>query len=85
MKFEETPVSNYNGIPDISIPIYGVEGNLNFDISLKYHPLSIKHNEVAGDTGLGWSLFAGGTISRTIRGGYPDDYNDVASQKRHLF
>ena len=85
MKFEETPVSNYNGIPDISIPIYGVEGNLNFDISLKYHPLSIKHNEVAGDTGLGWSLFAGGTISRTVRGGYPDDYNDVASQKKGIY
>ena len=34
MKFEEVPVSNYTGVPDISIPIYStklVESKLNFN------------------------------------------------------
>jgi hypothetical protein len=75
MKFEEIPVSKYTGVPDVSIPLFNVGGDmgLNMNISMKYHPLSIKKDEVAGYTGLGWSLFAGGTISRTVRD-IPDEY-----------
>lgn len=71
MKFEEVPVSNYTGIPDISIPLYSVgtrSKDINLNLSLSYHPSSIAANERASDVGLGWSLFAGGTVSRTIRG-----------------
>lgn len=74
MKFEEVPVSNYTGIPDISIPLFSTTTNhgLDINIALSYSPSSIKKEENAGYTGLGWSLIAGGTISRTVRD-IPDD------------
>lgn len=71
MKFEEIPLNNYTGIPDISLPLINVptlSKDLNVDISLKYHASSIAVSDIASDVGLGWSLFGGGTISRTIRG-----------------
>lgn len=70
MKFEEVPVSYYTGIPDITIPLASISSsNSNFKMtaSLKYHPLNAKPADKAGETGLGWSLVAGGTISRTVR------------------
>lgn len=75
MKFEEVPVSNYTGIPDIKIPIAGIStGNpqIAANVSLNYHPLNAKPDDKSGETGLGWSLFAGGSITRTVRG-TPDD------------
>lgn len=75
MKFEEVPVSNYNGIPDITIPLVNmptISKNINLSIALKYHPSGIKADDRASDVGLGWSLFAGGTISRTVKG-LPDE------------
>jgi hypothetical protein len=75
MKFEEVPVSNYTGIPDISIPLFSSSSHskdINLDLVLKYHPSGIGANERASDVGLGWSLFGGGTISRTVRG-LPDE------------
>ncbi|WP_294271359.1 hypothetical protein [uncultured Chryseobacterium sp.] len=78
MKFEEVPVSYYTGIPEISIPLFNIPtGNarLNINLQLKYHPLNAKPEDRSGETGLGWSLLAGGTISRTVRGGNPDEKN----------
>ncbi len=75
MKFEEIPVSNYTGVPDISIPLFSSpthSKDVNLAISLNYHPAGIGVNEIASDVGLGWSLFAGGSISRTVRG-MPDE------------
>lgn len=76
MKFEEVPVSYYTGIPDISIPLFNIptsSPNINLNVQLKYHPLSAKPEDKSGETGLGWNLLAGGTITRTIRGGGPDE------------
>jgi hypothetical protein len=76
MKFEEVPVSYYTGIPDISIPLFNIptsSPNVNLNVQLKYHPLSAKPDDKAGETGLGWNLLAGGTITRTVRGGGPDE------------
>jgi YD repeat-containing protein len=75
MKFEEVPVDNYTGVPDISIPIYSVQTfskDIAVNVGLKYHPASIAVKEVASYTGLGWNLSAGGTISRTVKG-FPDE------------
>lgn len=75
MKFEEVPVNNYTGIPDISVPLYSIKtlsSDVSVDLSLKYHPSSIVVKETAAYTGLGWSLFAGGSISRTVKG-LPDE------------
>ena len=68
-KFGDIPVSNHTGIPNISIPVYTVkEGNLSLPISLSYHAGGMKVMEPAGWVGAGWSLTAGGVISRTFRG-----------------
>lgn len=75
MKFEEVPVNHYTGIPDVSVPLYSIEtlsSDIKLDIALKYHPGSIPVEETASYTGLGWNLFAGGTISRTVKGS-PDE------------
>ncbi|WP_312300660.1 hypothetical protein [Chryseobacterium sp.] len=75
MKFEEVPVSYYTGIPDVSIPLFTIPTNddgVNLNVSLKYHPLSAKPDDKAGESGLGWNLSAGGTITRTVRGGVAD-------------
>ncbi|KAA0128367.1 hypothetical protein FY557_08840 [Chryseobacterium sp. SN22] len=75
MKFEEVPVSNYTGIPDIEIPISAIptnEAKISVNVSLKYHPLNAKPDDKSGEEGLGWSLFAGGSITRTIRGSADD-------------
>lgn len=69
MKFEEIPISHYTGVPDVSIPIASMTtgiNNINMSLSLKYHSLSLKPEDRAGEAGIGWSLFAGGTISRTV-------------------
>lgn len=76
MKFEEVPISYYTGIPDISIPIFNIpttNKNVALNVQLKYHPLNAKPDDRSGEMGLGWSLIAGGTITRTVRGGGPDE------------
>lgn len=84
MKFEEIPVNNYTGVPDISIPLFSVQTrskDITLNLSLNYHPASIAVNEVASSVGLGWSLFAGGTISRMVRG-LPDEINKTTEPKK---
>lgn len=75
MRFEEIPVSNYTGVPDVTIPLFQIpthSQDLNINISLNYHPSNVKADNIASDVGLGWSMIAGGTISRTVRG-LPDE------------
>ncbi len=84
MKFEEIPVSNYTGIPDVNISLFSsklANGN-DFDVKLSYHSGNIDYLDrdiVASDVGLGWSLMAGGTISRTVRG-MPDEILEIGNK-----
>jgi len=72
-KYADIPVNNHTGIPSISIPIYTVqEGSLQVPISLSYHAGGIKVMETASWVGTGWSLNAGGVITRSVRGA-PDE------------
>jgi hypothetical protein len=76
-KFLETPVSNFTGIPKINIPIYEIkEGDIKLPVLLSYHSGGIKVDEVASSEGLGWSLVAGGSITRSTRG-LPDDQSRI--------
>ncbi|HZY82113.1 MAG TPA: hypothetical protein VFE50_21460 [Cyclobacteriaceae bacterium] len=69
-KFVEVPVSYFNGIPNISIPLYEInEGDIKVPITLSYHASGVKVNEDASWVGLGWSLSAGGDIVVDSRGG----------------
>src|SRR5437016_4892618 len=66
-------VNYYTGVPDISIPIYDIQvGELRLPISISYHASGIKVTETPSRIGLGWSLSAGGTITRKIQG-KPDE------------
>ncbi len=69
IKYEDIPVSYYTGIPDITVPIFNIEEkSLNVPVYLSYHAGGIKVDEIASWVGLGWSLNAGGMISRTVIG-----------------
>ncbi|WP_323787685.1 RHS repeat domain-containing protein [Psychroserpens sp.] len=74
MQFEEVPVSYYTGQPNISIPLYSKALNteLGINLALSYNTQGIKINNRSGWVGTGWSLQAGGVISRTVRG-IPDE------------
>ncbi len=68
-KFADVPVSFYTGTPGISVPLWTVKGRkLSFPVSLSYHASGIRVDDIAGWVGTGWSLNAGGVITRTIRG-----------------
>lgn len=71
------PVSLYTGVPNISVPIYVIETDgIQIPISLSYNASGIRAGQEASWVGLGWSLNAGGIISRTIRCG--DDFHEYA-------
>lgn len=66
-KYGTYPVGLVTGIPDISFPLYQVSsGSLKLPISISYHGSGNRVNDKATDLGLGWSLMAGGQISRTV-------------------
>src|SRR5579863_6976977 len=72
-KYGDIPVSYNTGTPNISIPIYTVKsGSINLPIGLSYHASGLKVQEQASWVGAGWSLNAGGVITRTVVGA-PDD------------
>ena len=81
-KYVDYPVNMHTGVPQISIPIYTVsEGPLSLPISISYHASGLKVNENASWIGAGWSLNAGGVISRTVRG-TPDEVAGSANGNR---
>lgn len=79
-KYLGYPVSIATGIPEINIPLYTMEvSGVSIPFSLSYHASGIRVDEVPGPIGLGWSLFPGFKITRTIMG-KPDNLaptNDI--------
>ncbi len=72
--YGDIPVSYYTGTPNITIPLYEIKGkNLSLPITLTYHPSAIRPEIHPGPTGLGWTLQAGGVISRVVRGRSADE------------
>jgi hypothetical protein len=72
-KYEDVPVNECTGIPSISIPLDAVKViDYSLPISLSYYAGGIRVEERAAWTGLGWSLNAGGVITRVVRG-KPDE------------
>ncbi|MEJ0034332.1 MAG: hypothetical protein WDO15_30130 [Bacteroidota bacterium] len=64
-KYGDIPVGYHTGVPNISIPLYELkEGDVNLPVSLSYHASGVRVAEVASWVGLGWSLNAGGVITR---------------------
>ncbi len=72
-EYGAVPVSHYTGIPNISIPLYEIRvGKYTIPVSADYHLASVRPNDPPGTLGLGWTLMAGGVISRSVRGVYDE-------------
>lgn len=72
-KYIDNPVSFYTGTPDISIPLFEIiETDFKLPIGLSYHAGGVKVDELSSNIGLGWTLNAGGLITRAVKG-LPDD------------
>ncbi len=62
-------ISLYTGTPSINIPIWTLNGQVvSVPVSLHDHSSGMKVGEVPGRTGLGWTLHAGGAVTRMVRG-----------------
>jgi YD repeat-containing protein len=73
VKFADIPVNNHTGIPNLSIPIHTVtQGPLTVPITLSYHGGGLRVMEHASWVGSGWTLNAGGVITRTPRGAFDE-------------
>ncbi len=74
-KFGDIPVGLSTGVPNIGIPFFNYANglkDLSLNIGLSYHAGGHKVEDMPSNCGLGWSLQAGGMVSRTVRG-RPDD------------
>lgn len=71
--YGEVPVSEFTGTPNISIPLYEFKTkSFTIPVALSYHASGIRPELHPGPTGLGWTLFTGGAITREVRG-IPDE------------
>ncbi len=74
--YGDIPVSLYTGTPNIDILLFEEKvKEFNLPISLNYHATGVRPDQRAGWTGLGWTLNAGGVISRTVND-MPDEYHN---------
>jgi YD repeat-containing protein len=82
--YGDLSTGTYTGIPSIDLPLYTVAyRDIKVPISLSYHAAGIKVEQEASWVGLGWSLNAGGVITRTIRG--LDDLTPISTKKGFPF
>lgn len=73
-KYIDFPIDEKRGIINISIPIFTIElNNFKLPITIDYITEGIKPDQISSNVGLGWTLRAGGAISRTVRGLYEDE------------
>jgi hypothetical protein len=76
IKYVNLPVSLDTGIPTINYQLLSIKNNsLEVPVTLSYHAAGIKVNEVPSWAGTGWSLNAGGVISRVIVGSVDESDN----------
>ncbi|MGB3775102.1 MAG: hypothetical protein WA951_07570 [Leeuwenhoekiella sp.] len=70
------PVNLYTGSPNISIPVYTIEGvEMSLPVSLSYDASGVKLDQIATNVGLGWNLNFGGVVSRNVNH-MPDDIDE---------
>ena len=76
VKYADVPFTHCTGAAEYSVPIYEMKGRrLTIPISLDYCSNGIKLDEIAGVAGLGWTLNAGGCITREVVY-MPDEFTD---------
>ncbi len=66
-RYGNLPIGTSTGAAQFSLPVYTVRsGSLSHAVSIGYSTNGVKVDEQAGRTGLGWSLRAGGVVTRTV-------------------
>ena len=71
--YGDIPVDKSTGVPNITIPLYTISvDDISVPISLSFHASGHKVGSRASWVGLGWSLNAGGVVTRSMRG-KPDE------------
>ena len=77
-KFADVPFAHSAGMAEYDIPFYTLQGReLSIPVGLHYATTGIKLDEIAGVAGLGWTLEAGGCITRTVMD-MPDEFSAPA-------
>ena len=62
------------GIFNYKVPLYELKsGNYELPISLDYIGKGVKDSDSPGFIGYNWTLNVGGIVTRTMRGGFPDE------------
>ena len=83
MKYGEIPVSEYTGIPNISIPLYTIsDEHITIPININYHSGGFKVSEEASNIGLGWNMHFG-TITQIVNDA--DDFGTREINGQTLF
>lgn len=87
-KYINHEITEYNGLPDISIPLYVIEiKGLKIPVTLNYHASGIKYKQFDGEVGAGWSISACGyRVSRNIYGKPDEAYSfyDKTLVNKHI-
>ena len=74
VKYADVPFIHSAGMAEYDVPFYTLQSReLSIPIGLHYASGGIKLDEIAGVAGLGWTLNAGGCITRTVMD-MPDEY-----------
>ena len=77
VKYADVPFTHSLGVAELDIPFYTLQGReLSFPIGLHYRCGGVKVDEVGGVAGLGWSLQAGGVITRSVVD-MPDEFSSA--------
>ncbi|PUZ19492.1 YD repeat-containing protein [Chitinophaga costaii] len=80
-KMVDVPISYYSGSANISIPLHVVNSkSIKIPLSANYETSGIKADQEPSLLGLGWTLKAGGMISRSVVGN-PDEGLVIAKWK----
>lgn len=74
-KYGSVPVNLYTGMIDMRLPLYNlnVDGENSINVLLSYDSSGFIPHKKSDLGGMGWSLIAGGRISRTVNR-MPDEY-----------
>jgi YD repeat-containing protein len=84
MRYDELPVSEYTGIPNISVPLYEINAKtLKMPLDITYHAGGIKVIQEASWVGLGWDLMLDAKIVQIIKSG--DDMHVFYSNKEFIY
>lgn len=79
------PVSLYSGMPNVNVPLYTYKfHDIVVPIRLGYSYRGFKPNEHPGWTGLGWTLQAGGVVTR-VKKGEADEMNLPNQSKEYAY